>query len=148
MKSGKQIKTNKKDADDVSEKDVIEKKFGEVDYAILKSITYGFKNIKEISKVLQIRTMIVEKHVYNLTKAGFIKYFQYVMITSEGKQAIDEFEKNNPENVWKPIEEFILSAIEHNKQKRLMLQKMIDIALLISVALLIILIIYYWIFAI
>ncbi|MBU4223473.1 MAG: hypothetical protein KKA10_17940, partial [Euryarchaeota archaeon] len=45
-----------------------EKGFGEVDYAILKSITYGFKDIKQISGALQIRTLIVEKHVYALIK--------------------------------------------------------------------------------
>lgn len=127
--------------------DISEKEFGELDYAILKSITYGFENIKQISKALQIRTMIVERHVYKLIKEGFIKYFQNCVLTSKGKYAIEEFEKNNPEDVWKPIDEFILSVIEHNKEKKVKLQKMIDIALLISSVTLIILIIYFGMFA-
>jgi hypothetical protein len=124
-----------------------EKGFGEVDYAILKSITYGFKDIKQISKALQIRTLVVEKHVYDLIKEGFLKYFQYAVITSKGKDAIFDFEANNPEDVWKPIDEFIVSVIEYKKERNLKFHKMIDIVLLISMIILIILIIYFGIFS-
>jgi hypothetical protein len=120
--------------------------FGEVDYAILKSVTYGFKTIKEIAGALQIRTMVIEKHVYNLIKNGYIKYFQYCVITSKGKQAIEDFIINNNEDVWQPIDEFIESVIEQKKERNLKLQKMIDMVLLISIIVLILLIIYFGIF--
>ena len=124
-----------------------EKGFGEVDYAILKSITYGFKEIKQISKALQIRTLVVEKHVYALIKEGYLKYFQYAVITSKGNEAILYFESNNHEDVWKPIDEFIVSVIENTKERSLKFQKTIDMILLISMIILIILIIYFGIFS-
>ena len=126
---------------------VHEKGFGEVDYAILKSITYGFKDIKQISKALQIRTVIVEKHIYALIKEGYLKYFQYAVITSKGNDAIIDFENNNPEDVWKPIDEFILAVIENKKERSLKMQKMIDLVLLIAMIILIILIIYFGLFS-
>lgn len=127
--------------------DVSENEFGEVDYAILKSVTLGFKTIKEISDVLQIRTMTIEKHIYKLIQDGFIKYFQYCVITSSGKQVIEDFVKNNPEDVWMPIDEFILSVIEQKKERNLKFQKMVDLVLLISMIVLIVLIIYFGVFA-
>ncbi len=137
----------KQEAYTVNEAETPEKGFEEVDYAVLKSVTYGFKNIKQISKALQIRAFVVEKHVYNLIKEGDIKYFQYCVLTSKGKQTIEDFEKNNPEDVWKPIDEFILSVIEKNKEENLKLQKLIDMILLVSTIALIILIIYFGIFS-
>ncbi|MFZ3168027.1 MAG: hypothetical protein WA130_10475 [Candidatus Methanoperedens sp.] len=127
--------------------DVSEDEFGEVDYAILKSVTFGFKTIKEISEALQIRTMVIEKHIYKLIQDGFIKYFQYCVITSSGKQAIEDFVKNNPEDVWMPIDEFILSVIEQKKVRNLKFQKMVDLILLVSMIVLIILIIYFGLIA-
>ncbi|VVB55871.1 Uncharacterised protein [uncultured archaeon] len=127
--------------------DVSENEFGEVDYAILKSVTLGFKTIKEISEVLQIRTMVIEKHIYKLIQDGFIKYFQYCVITSRGKQAIEDFVKNNPEDVWMPIDEFILSVIEQKKERNLKFQKMVDLILLVSMIVLIVLIIYFGLIA-
>jgi len=127
--------------------DVSENEFGEVDYAILKSVTLGFKTIKEISEVLQIRTMVIEKHIYKLIQDGFIKYFQYCVITSRGKEAIEDFVKNNPEDVWMPIDEFILSVIEQKKERNLKFQKMVDLILLVSMIVLIILIIYFGLIA-
>ena len=118
-----------------------------MDYAILKSVTFGFKTIKEISEVLQIRTMVIEKHIYKLIQDGFIKYFQYCVITSSGKQAIEDFVKNNPEDVWMPIDEFILSVIEQKKERNLKFQKMVDLILLISMIVLIVLIIYFGLIA-
>lgn len=121
--------------------------FGEIDYAILRSVTLGFKTIKEIAEALQIRTMIIEKHIYRLIKDGSIKYFQYCVITSKGKQAIEDFVKNNPEDVWQPIDEFIGSVIVNKKERNLKIQKMIDIILLISMIVLIVLIIYFGLIA-
>ncbi len=121
--------------------------FGEVDYAILKSVSYGFKSITDISKALQIRTIVIEKHIYELIKDGFIKCFQYCMLTSKGKDAIRDFEKNVSVDTWKPIDEFIVSVIEHKKEQSSKIQKMIDKILLICVVILIILIIYFGIFS-
>ena len=123
--------------------DVPDNEFGEVDYAILRSVTHGFKTIKEIAEALQIRTMIIEKHIYKLIQDGFIKYFQYCVITSRGKQAIEDFVKNNPEDVWQPIDEFIVSVIENKKERNLKFQKTVDLILLISMIVLILLIIYF-----
>lgn len=120
--------------------------FGEVDFAILKSITYGFKTIDEISNALQIRNLVVEKHIFKLIKEGFIKYFQFCVLTSLGKNTIEEFEKNNPEDIWKPIDEFIIQVIEKKKERNIKIQKTIDLILVITVILLIILIIYFGLF--
>lgn len=117
--------------------------FGEVDYAILKSVTYGFKTINEIANALQIRNLMVEKHIFKLIKEGFIKYFQFCVLTSQGKNAMEEFEKNNHEDVWKPIDEFIVIVIEKKKERNINIQKTIDLILVISVIILIILVIYF-----
>jgi len=136
----------KEDIDTKTDADVPDNEFGEVDYALLKSVTYGFKTMKEIAEALQIRTMVIEKHVYKLVKNGYIKYFQYCVITSKGKQALEDFAINNHEDVWQPIDEFIVSVIEQKKERNLKLQKMIDMILFISIIVLIILIIYFGIF--
>lgn len=120
--------------------------FGEVDYAILKSLTYGFKTIKEISNALQIRNSVAEKHIYKLIKDGFIKYFQFCVITSKGKNVIEEFETNNSEDIWRPIIEFIEIVIENRKERSIKIQKTIDLILVVSVIILIILIIYFGVF--
>jgi hypothetical protein len=117
--------------------------FGEIDYAILKSITYGFKDINEISNALQIRNLVVEKHIFKYIKEGFIKYFQFCVLTSRGKNAIEEYEINNSEDIWKPIVEFIVVVIERKKERSLKIQKIVDIVLLIAMIILIILIIYF-----
>ncbi|NJD51797.1 MAG: hypothetical protein FIB07_02915 [Candidatus Methanoperedens sp.] len=126
--------------DNTENEDIV---FGEVDYAILKSVTYGFKTIKEISNALQIRSPVVEKHIYKLIKDGFIKYFQFCVITSKGKNVIEEFETGNPEEVWRPIIEFIEIVIENRKERNIKIQKSIDLILVVSVIILIILIIYF-----
>jgi len=138
------IKENIYEEPDLAENE--DKGFGEVDYAIIKSVTYGFKTINEIANALQIRNLVVEKHVYKLIKEGFIKYFQFCVITSQGKNAIEEFEKNNPEDVWKSIDEFIVLVIEKRKERNINIQKTIDLILVISLILLIILVIYFGIF--
>jgi len=150
------IKINKNEVSSASEltknnkderKDISEKEFGEVDYAILKSVTYGFKTIREIAKALQIRSIFIEKHIYKLIKDGYIKYFEYCVLTNKGEQEIEVFEKNNQVDVWKPINEFIESVIDQKEERDLKLQKMLDLILLILVMILIILIIYFGIFA-
>jgi hypothetical protein len=162
-KDGKQIDQKKTDdiniitsqkAQTRNEEEIIEKQyleneeigFGEVDYAILKSITYGFKEINEISNALQIRNLVVEKHIFKHIKEGFIKYFQFCVLTSRGKNAIEEYEINNPEDIWKPIVEFIVTVIERKKERSLKIQKIVDIVLLIAMIILIILIFYFGFF--
>jgi len=128
---------------DLTESDPV---FGEVDYAILKSVTYGFKTINEIANALQIRNLVVEKHIFKLIKKGFIKYFQFCVITSHGKNTMEEFEKSNSEDLWKPIDEFIVIVIEKRKERNIKIQKTIDLILVISVIILIILVIYFGLF--
>lgn len=147
IKSDASKELTKEDIDIKTDANVPDDEFGEVDYAILRSVTHGFKTIKEIAEALQIRTMVIEKHIYKLIQDGFIKYFQYCVITSRGKQAIEDFVKNNPEDVWQPIDEFIVSVIEQKKERNLKFQKMVDLILLISMIILIILIIYFGLIA-
>jgi hypothetical protein len=147
IKSDSSKALTKEDNDIKMDADVPDNEFGEVDYAILKSVTHGFKTVKEIAEALQIRTMVIEKHIYQLIQDGFIKYFQYCVITSRGKQAVEDFVKNNPEDVWLPIDEFIVSVIEQKKQRNLKFQKIVDLVLLTSMIILIVLIIYFGILA-
>lgn len=118
----------------------------ELDYAILKSVYYGLKNTREIAKALKIRPIIVEKHIYTLIREGSLKYVQEAILTEKGNEAISEFEKIKSVSVWKPIDDFILSAIKNKKKQRLKRIKLIDVSLLIFMVILIILIIYYGIF--
>ena len=141
------ISTKEKKYENQGAGEIQDSEFGEVDYAILKAVTYGFKDIKQLSKALQIRTIVIEKHIYKLGKEGAVKYFQNIVLTSRGEQAIESFEKSSPEDVWKPIDEYIVSVIKQDKEKKLKLQKMTDIALLVSMVILIILIIYFGIFS-
>lgn len=131
-------KTNTSDTNDTD--------FEELDYAILKSIHYGFKTNREISKVLKIRSIIVEKHIYKLLREGYIKYFEHAFLTSLGNSAILDFEKNKSEDIWKPIDRYIVSVIENRKEFKLKAQKTIDVLLLALILILIILIIYFGIF--
>jgi len=52
-----------------------------------------------------------------------MKYFQFCVITSQGNYAIEEFEKNNPEDVWKTIDEFIVLVIEKKKERNIKSKK-------------------------
>jgi len=120
-----------------------EKAFGEVDYAVLKSVSYEIKTIPQISKALQIRANVVEKHIFNLIKDGYLKYFQFCVLTTHGKNAIEEYEHSKPEDIWMPIDNFIVTIIKRKKENNLKIQKLIDIVLLVSIIILIILIIYF-----
>lgn len=115
----------------------------ELDYAILKSAYYGFKTIREIGKALKIRPIIVEKHVYKLIREGSLKYFEYAVLTTKGIAVISDFEKVKPVEVWKPIDEYIVSVIEKRKEQRLRTYKIVDSLLFVSMVILVVLIIYY-----
>lgn len=124
----------------------IDMEIDELDYAISKSAYYGFKTIREIAKALKIRPIIVEKHVYKLIKEGFLKYVEYAVLTSKGVGMISDFEMVKPLEVWKPIDEYIVSVIEKRKQQRLRTYKIVDRLLFVSMVILVVLIIYYGVF--
>lgn len=118
-----------------------------VDYAILKSLTFGTWTIMDMVKLLQIRSLVVEKHIYELNKVGFVDFqLQQFIITSKGKDTVFSFEKDNPINVWKPVDDFIMHSIENRKNEKIRFYKIVDFTLLIIMAFLIILIIYYVIY--
>ena len=127
----------------VTDKDVKDIKIGEIDYAILKSVTLDINDIRDIIKILQIRTIIIEKHIYSLVKNGFLSYtLDKFTITSNGENVISSFERDNPEK-WISINQFIVSTIEHQKEQKVKTYKIIDLILKISMIILIILIIYF-----
>jgi hypothetical protein len=115
----------------------------ELDYAILKSIYYGFKTVRELAKALKIRPIIVEKHVYKHIKEGFLKYVDDAVLTSKGIGMISDFERVKSVEVWKPIDEYIVSVMDNRKKQKLRTYKIIDNLLLISMGILVVLIIYY-----
>jgi hypothetical protein len=118
-------------------------KLEKIDYAILKLLTIGTWTTPDIVNLLQMRTLIVEKHIYDLTRGGFADFqSQYFVITQRGKESILSFEKDNIPNVWRPIEEFIQQSVENRKKGKIRLYKTVDFVLLTIMAILIILAIY------
>lgn len=119
--------------------------FGEIDYAILKSVANNTTTVNEIINILQIRTLIIEKHIYFLVKGGFMDLQRdHFIITSNGYEAINSFESKSGN--WRSIEEFIISEIKKRKEQKLKTYKIIDMILLASIIILIILVIYFGIF--
>jgi hypothetical protein len=118
-----------------------------VDYAILKSLIIGTWTIPDIVNLLQMRTLIIEKHIYELTRGGFADFqSQHFVITPRGKEFIYSFERDNPIEVWKPVDNFITRSIENRKKGKIRLYKTVDIILLISMVILVILAIYFAIY--
>jgi hypothetical protein len=118
-----------------------------VDYAIMKSLTIGNWSTPDMVNLLQIRTLVVEKHIYELTREGFIDFqSRHFVITNKGKNYIFSFEKDNPVNIWKPVEDFIFQTIENRKKERIRFYKTVDFILLISMVILVVLAIYVGIF--
>ena len=116
---------------------------GGIDYAILRSVAYGIETITDISNILQIRTLTIEKHIYMLAKEGFVNFqLQHFIITSKGHDAIFSFEGDNSENIWMPIEEFIISKMKQQREQKKKMYKMIDIILLVLMIVLIIYIVF------
>ncbi len=116
---------------------------GEVEYAILKSIIYGYKTVKEISKTLQIKPIIIEKRINELIKDGYVKYFQHAVVTTRGHEQIELFETVKSRDTWVPIDDFIKSVSEKRKERSQKIHRIIDLALLVSIIILIILLIYF-----
>ncbi len=116
---------------------------GEIDYAILISMTNGAETITDIANILQIRTLIIEKHMYMLLREGFVgSQLQHFTITPKGNDTILSFERENSGDVWVPINEFIMSVMKRRKDQKIKTYKMINIILLVSMICLIIFIIY------
>ena len=118
---------------------------GDIDYAILKLVSYKTWAIAEIANMLQIRTLTIEKHIYKLSKEGFVIFqFQNFGITKNGEEVIRYFENDNSIDKWKPIEDFIISTIENRKKRKLKIYKTLDFVLLLLMIILTMLIIYFW----
>ena len=118
-----------------------------IDYAILKLLTIGTWATSDIVNLLQMRTLIIEKHIYELTRGGFADFqSQYFVITQRGKESILSFERDNPSNVWKPVEEFIKHSVENRKKGKIRFYKTVNFVLLILMVILIILAIYFGIY--
>lgn len=137
--------------DDVSLKDNMANNnnftIGEIDYAILKSMIYDVKTIRDMINILQIRTIVIEKHIYLLLKEGFVNFqLDNFTITEKGNDIVYLFERDKSESVWRPIDTFIISTMKQRKEQKLKTYKMIDMILLVSMIILIILIIYFGIF--
>lgn len=123
-------------------------KIGEVDYAILKSVNYirnlnirdlG-KEIREITKILNIRAIIIEKHIFALIKNEFININEHCIVTYKGEDAIFEFERNNGE--WKNIDNFIMAQIKNRKERNLKFYTIADKFLLVLIVICIVYIVY------
>lgn len=117
-----------------------------VDYAILKSLIFGNLTIADMVKILQVRVLVIEKHIYELSKLGFVIFQQQFIITPKGIEKISSFERDKSIDVWKPVDDFIINSIENRKKGKIRLYKTIDYALLALMVILIILIIYFVIF--
>ncbi len=129
----------------VDRKESIDDRFvvGEIDYAILLSMTNGIDTITGIANMLQIRTLIIEKHIYMLLREGFVgSQLQHFSVTSKGNDAIFSFERENSEDIWAPIDEFIISVMKKRKEQKIEMYKMINIILLVLMICLVIFIIY------
>ena len=119
-------------------------KIGDVDYAILKLLSYGTRTIAEVATILQIRMLTIEKHTYRLSDDGSVVFqLQNVYITKRGEENIYYFQRDNPVDKWKPVEDFIVSTLENRKKKKLKMYKILDSVLLLLMIVLIILIIYF-----
>jgi hypothetical protein len=118
-------------------------KIGEIDYAILKCISYGYVKIQDLNNILEIRTIILEKHIYEIIKDNLLNVQnEEFVITDKGNEAINYYETNKPENIWKPIDDFIISSIRTRKEQRIKFYKTLNLIMAISIVILIIIILY------
>lgn len=119
-------------------------KIGDIDYAILKLLSFGTRTIAEVANILQIRMLTIEKHIYRLSEDGSVVFqLQNVSITKKGEENIYHFENHKTIGIWKLIEDFIVSTLENRKKKKLKMYKILDYSLLLLMVALILLIIYF-----
>lgn len=122
------------------------REFNEVDYAILLAVSCGIVTVRDLSKRLQIKTLIIEEHVEKLISWRYLRFFKYLILTNRGRDAIASYEESEPEEVWQPIREFVFSVVEESKKHNVRMQMLVDRVLLVAVAVLIIFIIYFGFF--
>ena len=116
---------------------------GDIDYAILKLVSYRAWVLAEIANILQIRTLTIEKHIYTLSKEGFVAFqLQNFAITKNGEGIIRNFERDSSIDKWKPIENFIVSSMDNRRSQKLKMYKILDFVLLLLMIVLIMSIIY------
>ncbi len=116
---------------------------GQIDYAILKSMYYGIKKISDMKDILEIRKIIIEKHVYILSKELFIRFQNnYLVLADKGNDAIDLFERDQPFELWGKIDEFLIYSLKRKKEQKIRFFKMIDNVLAVLVISLIIYILF------
>ncbi len=125
----------------------MESNIGEVDYAILKSVNYLAhlnknldEEIREITNILNVRSIIIEKHIFLLIKNEFIAVNEKCQVAQKGEDAINEYEKNN--EGWIKIDNFIVNQIKNIKERSLKIYTMADKLLFVLIVLLTIYIIY------
>lgn len=134
-----------------------EKNAGEIDYGILISLNYlrdlDIKNIdeeiRELSAILQIRHIIIERHFYQLVKNGYIisnmeSENNRYGLTQTGIDAINEFEICNEE--WGAIDKFIKTSIGNKKEQKIKIYKTTDKILTILAIVCILSIVYVMIY--
>lgn len=122
---------------------ICEEKVGEIDYAILISLNYLRdsdirsidEEIRELSNILQIRHIIIERHFYQLIKNGSIisnteSGKNRYILTQIGTDVIGEFEIHNEE--WISIDNFIKTSIGNKKEQKIKTYKIVDKVLTIA----------------
>jgi hypothetical protein len=132
--------------EEVVESSASKQGFNEIDYAVLKAVSYGIVTVKDLSKSLQIRALIIEEHVDKLISMRYLRFFKYLILTEKGREAIVSYENNESEDVWRPIDEFILSVREESEKRRVFAQQLVDRLLLLAVLILIVFIVYFGFF--
>lgn len=134
--------------DVINGREDVKEEISNIDYAILRSIYYVNtlnindveKEIREISNILQIRVITVEKRIYVLIKNGSIKFDEHLVLTHKGENAISKFELDRKE--WISIDSFIIANMKNKKERDLKIHKTIDKILLAIIVVLVVLVIY------
>ena len=132
---------------------ISEEKVGEIDYAILISLNYLRdsdirsidEEIRELSNILQIRHIIIERHFYQLVKNGSIisnteSGKNRYILTKIGTDTIGEFEIHNEE--WMAIDNFIKTSIGNKKEQKIKTYKTVDKVLTVAAIVCILSIVY------
>lgn len=115
----------------------------QIDYAILKSMYYGIKKISDMKDILEIRRIIIEKHVYILSKEMFVRFEKnYIVSSDKGNDAIDLFERDQPFDIWGKIDEFLIYSLKRKKEQKIRFFKMMDNVLAVLVIFMILYILY------
>ena len=116
---------------------------GEIDYAILDCVSYDINTIQDITNMLQIKTITIEKHMYVLVKEGFINFQNNrFTIAPKAGDAVSIFDRDHHEKCVQ-IDKFVISSINRKKEQTLKTYKTIDIISIVLMVVIVILIIYF-----